>query len=395
MKYVIVVLPVFLAACQKMDKKTLHSDGLLNQSSVASANFQSLTVDSSMTELVLYNENERPCDNSYLPDAPARAFRNAQNQIVLFAPNFKNRAMTGPDFPGLAHDCRIRFAAGNRPSADTLDDRSWLHAFHTKDGINIFSLISASFIPYRHGLPCGGGSGTTDCWINGIAAAYSDNSGDTFSYHADVPKHIFMAPPQPYDNSIAVQPSYVSVTNFVPWRDSLFAMVWRRNATGVASFNCLIAADTSDLDHWSVLTTGGFAPMSSFTPGLGWTLNSFSPKPVAGLSRNVRGLVLHEPTQTFIAVYQDRVNNIPGFYYSTSKDLQNWSGRTMLYPGAARSTVTAEDAYEYPAFLDENSSDRNFGKVDDHFRLFFTKFAYTGSGYKRLLVAVPVKVTSN
>jgi hypothetical protein len=394
MKYTSLTLLVCLVACQKMEKKVSSSNTLVaTTGSVSALVFDSLTINGD--SLVLYDENFRPCDNSYLPDAPARAFRNAQNQIVLLAPNFKNRAMVGTAFASMAHDCRIRYAAGNRPSPDSLDDRSWLHAFYTEDGTHIFGLVSASFIPYRHGMLCGAGTGSTDCWINGIASVQSTNAGDTFTYPAAVPKHIFMAPPIPYDSMVAVQPSYVSVTNFVPWHDSLFAMVWRRNATGIASFNCLIKAAKNDLDNWYVLTNSGYQLMSTLNGSSGWTLNSFTPKAIPVLSRNVRALVLHEPTQTFIAIFQDRVNNIPGFYYSTSQNLQTWTTRKMLYPGEARSTASGTDAYEYPSLLDENSTDRNFGLADDSLHLFFTKFDYTGSSYKRLLLAVPLHVASH
>jgi hypothetical protein len=391
MKHCIPVMLVFcLCTCKKPVGKT---DQQMSLSKTALTTPVFVSMDVAGDSIVLYNENVRPCDNSYLPDAPARAFRNSQQQIILFAPNFKNRAMVGTSFSSMQHDCKIRYAAGNRPSADSLDDRSWLHAFYTTDGTHIFGLVSASFIPYRHGLPCGGGTGTTDCWYNGIASVTSVNAGDTFVYPASVPGHIFMAPPAPYDNNISVQPSYVSVTNFVPWQDSLYAMVWRRNPSGEASYNCLIKAAKNDLNNWYVLTGSGYQLMSTLNSS-GWTLNTFTPKALPALSRNVRALVLHEATQTFIAIFQDRVGTVAGFYYSTSKDLLNWTPRKFLYTGAARSTSNGEDAYEYPSLLDENSTDMNFGLVDDDLHLFFTKFDYTGTTYKRLLLAVPLHITT-
>ena len=55
---------------------------------LAPASAGALTVDVIGPERVLFDQAASACDESDLPDAPARAFRNADGEIVLFAPNF-------------------------------------------------------------------------------------------------------------------------------------------------------------------------------------------------------------------------------------------------------------------------------------------------------------------
>ena len=135
-------------------------------------------------ERVLFDSATDACDGSDLPDAPAHAFRNQNGEMVLFAPNYPNRAFVGADLDHLAHDCAVRFKAAGSADPAMLDDRTWLQGFHTTDGREIFAFASASFIPYRHRIACKAGTANTDCWYNGLAALTSDDGGRTFPISA-------------------------------------------------------------------------------------------------------------------------------------------------------------------------------------------------------------------
>lgn len=105
------------------------------------------------SEAVIFDSDVTGCDNHHLPDSPARAFRNDQGKMVLFAPNFQNRAFVGYGFNSLQPDCDSRFKAAGKAVPELLDDRTWLQAIYTRDGRNVYALGSASFMPYRHDMP--------------------------------------------------------------------------------------------------------------------------------------------------------------------------------------------------------------------------------------------------
>ena len=62
-------------------------------------------------EVVLRARDGR-CGGNDVPDAPARAFRDAEGQVVLFAPHYDNRALRGPSLDRLALDCRAALPSG-------------------------------------------------------------------------------------------------------------------------------------------------------------------------------------------------------------------------------------------------------------------------------------------
>ena len=187
----------------------------------ASVTSQALELAVAGPERVLFDQARDGCDAHDLPDAPARAFRNAAGDMVLFAPNYQNRALVGADLDHLKRDCTVRFAASGSPVPAFLDDRTWLQAFHTDNGRDVFAFASASFIPYRHDMPCDTGNARTDCWYNGIAALSSTDGGATFAYLGAPPRQIAFPPPAPYDATAADPPGFMTATNIVAWQGAL------------------------------------------------------------------------------------------------------------------------------------------------------------------------------
>ncbi len=206
-----------------------------------------LTLTVAGPERVLFDQVRDGCERWDIPDAPARAFRDAAGKIVLFAPNFDNRAFVGPSLDKLARDCDVRFEAGGKANPALLDDRSWLHAFYTKDGRDVFALASASFIPYRHKIACAAGTATTDCWYNGLAALQSSDGGETFHYLGAPPDQLVFPPPEAYRDDVADPPGFMTATNIIEWKGALYTIVYRRGAGGDdPSRNCLARADSDN-----------------------------------------------------------------------------------------------------------------------------------------------------
>lgn len=351
-------------------------------------------------EFIVFDQRTQACDTSDLPDAPARAFRNAQGQMVLFAPNFRNRAFEGPDLRHLARDCAVRFAARQSADPGQLDDRTWLHAFHTTDGTHIFALASASFIPYRHGEACAAGRERTACWSNGIAALSSQDGGRSFSYTAPPPRHVLM-PPQPFTPQVRDPAGFVSATNIVSYKGDLYSIVWRREADGKRSRNCLVRAPGGDVRRWEMWTGEGFAPMAQEGPA-GWQVEGTDCAAIGRGLPAIRGLVLHPASSTFIAVFQMRprgpTGGEDGFYTATSKDMVTWSPPRLLLAQPLRDGLDDHGTFAgYPTLIDDKSPDRDFGTVGPQADLVFVRFMELGAGgpkgRNRQLVAVPLRIT--
>lgn len=351
-------------------------------------------------ERVLFDQAVDACDSHDLPDAPARAFRNAAGDMALFAPNYQNRAFIGPDLDHLKRDCAVRFAAAGSADPALLDDRTWLQAFHTDNGRDVFALASASFIPYRHDLTCAAGGARTDCWFNGIAALTSHDGGATFAYLGVPPHHLLFPPPEPYRDDVADPPGFMTATNIVSWQGGLYTVLWRRGGDGdTRSHNCLARAPASDPGQWEVWSGSGFVPATRFD-GERWQIATTACAAVGPRNQPViRGVVLAEAAQTFIAVFQDRKRDaaggeVSGFFYSTSADLLTWSAPELLLALDLKADAAPGEPWAgYPSIIDPASADRNFGTVGKSADLIFVRFQPKGQrSVNRQLVTVPLRV---
>ncbi|MEJ0011737.1 MAG: hypothetical protein WDM94_03735 [Bauldia sp.] len=347
-------------------------------------------------ERVLFDSVRDGCDAHDLPDAPARAFRNAAGEMVLFAPNYINRALVGPDLEHLTRDCTVRFAAAGSAVPAQLDDRTWLQAFHTDNGRDVFAFASASFIPYRHGMLCSAGPARTDCWYNGIAALSSTDGGATFGYLGAPPQQIAFPPPAPYDSGVADPAGFITATNIVAWQGALYTILWRRGEDG-KSHNCLARAEGGDPLRWQVWSGTGFVPATAFASNA-WQIATADCAAIGPKTQPViRGLVLNEKDRTFIAVFQYRTGTSGeehGFYYATSPDLIRWSEPSLLLATDLQADAAPREGYAgYPSIIDETSPDRNFGTVGASASLVFVRFVpYGQKSVRRELVSVPIRI---
>ena len=359
-------------------------------------------VTASGPETVIFDSDVTGCDNHHLPDSPARAFRNDQGKMVLFAPNFQNRAFVGYGFNSLKPDCDSRFKAAGKAAPDLLDDRTWLQAIYTRDGRDVYALGSASFMPYRHDMPCKGRTKRTDCWINGLVTLKSSDGGKTFDYLGNPPRHAPFPPPEPYRDDRKRAPSYVTVTNIISWQNYYYAIVWRRADNWEESRNCLVRAPIDDPKRWDVWNGSDFERAATLTDQ-GWQARETECARVGpvGVS-SIRGLVRHEATNSFITVYQHRIRkkgepDSAGFFYSSSTDLKNWSEPKLLYRQPLRRDAAEGESFSaYPSIIDEDSTDRLFGTVDDEASLVFVRLVpkpYKGRWrVPRQLIRVPISI---
>ncbi|MHB8886751.1 MAG: hypothetical protein ACYC5H_17040, partial [Methylovirgula sp.] len=89
---------------------------------------------------VVFDSAHDGCAAEDMPDINARAFRNAQGDVVMFALYDMNRALRGKDPAHLKLDCHVVLASHFDPDPAHYDDRNFLTATWTTDGQNVVAL---------------------------------------------------------------------------------------------------------------------------------------------------------------------------------------------------------------------------------------------------------------
>ncbi len=207
-------------------------------------------------------------------------------------------------------------------------------------------------------------------------------------------------PPQPFTPQVRDPAGFVSATNIVSYKGDLYSIVWRREADGKRSRNCLVRAPGGDVRRWEMWTGEGFAPMAQEGPA-GWQVDGTDcacrgPRPAGD-----PGLVLHPTSGTFIAVFQMRparpTGGEDGFYTTTSKDMVTWSPPRLLLAQPLRDGLDDHGTFALSDADRRQSPDRDFGTVGPQADLVFVRFMELGAGgpkgRNRQLVAVPLRIT--
>lgn len=109
-----------------------------------------------------------------LPDAPARAIRLGNGEIMLASSNPPNNSLLyGNDFNSLKHSCAMSLPSSNSPDAFTFDNQEWILSLY-RDGDIIHALIHNEYHdPYADNCLPGITTSENPCWYNAITCAYS------------------------------------------------------------------------------------------------------------------------------------------------------------------------------------------------------------------------------
>src|SRR5262249_35035258 len=153
-----------VAACRG---PLLALTGTLLNVSIALAAEPELVMRIAGEEAVVFRSAADGCEKNDIPDAPARAFRDASGRGHLFASHFVNRGLVGPDLEHLRIDCRVVYRGAERDDPAAFDDRSWLGAFHTRDGTTVAALVHNEFQGNRRPALCPS-SRYIECWYNSV-----------------------------------------------------------------------------------------------------------------------------------------------------------------------------------------------------------------------------------
>ena len=352
------------------------------------------------------------CDFDDYPDAPARAFRDAQGQTQLIAGAPASRRMRGPGLDALARDCGVIMRS--RMSADpaAFAQREWLAATWTRDGTTIDALVHDEFHGVTTPLGCLALS-QAGCWYNAVTAARSVDGGTTYE-PAAAPGNLVAGVPWRYIDGTGpygiFEPSNIIRA--------------RRPGEGVTYFYVLVHVEDyprpGPVQHVGVclMRTRDLAAPATWRAwgGTAFDVRFANPytetpapaahacKPVAfdaiekmnsSLTYNwhLRRYVVVGMSSTYEAAQHRTVS---GFYYATSKDLVSWTPRRLLMEAALPWTCPtgSEHQVAYPSLLDPLSPSRNYETTGQRPSLYFTRFndrCLLALGADRDLVRIPIE----
>lgn len=313
----------------------------------------------------LYRWTSDRCEDEFIPDAPARAFRRADGEMVLMASHRENWALVGRDFASLRPSCEATLRSSRERPQD--DGFLWIEATYTPDGRRVAALVSEDLRrpTLRGGCNPQGQAGR--CWLNNILAAASEDGGRSFALLRPEARTVATLGGR-YPDRATRRYGAFTTSNIVEHDGAYYVMVYLQGEGVQPPGNCLFRSDDPFRpERWRAWDGQGF------TVEMRDAAASRSCRPVSPsvLSQEVRSLSYDSRRRTWIAVIRHRLRlpgdeqPVPGFYYATSSDLLRWEGprRIMMAPTRARTDSTTE-TMDYPAIIDPGSRSRNFDTVD-------------------------------
>jgi len=351
---------------------------------------------------VVFSWSRQACEQTDIPDTPARAFRDASGRVQLLASDTTTRRMAGPTLNQLTHDCTARMTSQLDGNPADFQDRQWIHATYTLDGQTVYGLVHDEYHGYQHAGMCPGGQFPT-CWYNSVTLAVSTDGGDHFSggaanqLVASVP-YQYTPGQQPYG---MFEPSNI-VRN--P-NDGYYYTMVHVEPHGVQNGGACLLRTTNLADPGSWRAWGGLGfqvwfnnPYTQQRPPENHICVPVGPDQVGTMSSS---LTYNTALGKFLLV-GEAGRNIPGrgmvigIYYTLSTDLIHWSTAQLLWetPVLWSWQPGQPDAVAYPSVLDPSSPSRSFDTSGTHPFLYLTRLHPTNGTlqYNRDLIRIPLTI---
>ncbi len=316
----------------------------------------------------IFRATRDACDGADVPDAPTRAFRDAQGGIVLFGLHWRNRAMRGPDLAHLKLDCRVVLDSAGNPDPAAYDDRSWITATWTSDGTRVAAILHHEFQANAHPGRCRS-KVYMECWYNTLTAAASSDGG--LNFVRTEPTAVVAAVPFRQEVGQGRHRGFFNPSNIVAAGRFHYFLAATTGWEGQEGGACLFRSqDPADPARWRAYDGAGF---TAAFPDPYRTRPALATrcKPVGPFPAPVGAVVRHRGTGAFVAVFQAAAGGVfprSGFYWTTSRDLLAWDAPRLLLAGATLyddPCTSGGTVMAYPSLLDERAQGRNFDDVGD------------------------------
>jgi uncharacterized protein YbaA (DUF1428 family) len=331
---------------------------------------------------VVFRATRDACDSHDVPDAPARAYRTAGDEIVVFSMHYRNRALRGADLSKLKLDCRVVLDSAGQEDPASYDDKSWITATWTEDGARIFALVHHEYQANHHKGRCKA-KDYLACWYNTVLALASTDGGLSFTR----PKAPQVVAGAPFTQEVGqgrhrgfFNPSNIFGDGSYRY---MFAATtgWEGQPSGACLFRTETIADPSAWRAWD----GKAFSVRYFDPYRSREKPASACRPVEPFPAPVGAVVRHRPTGVWIAVFQAAADGSrfpePGFYTTASRDLLTWDKPRLLLAGKTLYDDPCGSGgrlIAYPSLLDRGAKGRNFDDVGDAAELYFSTLKVEG-----------------
>ena len=215
------------------------------------------TVEIDGAPVTVFSYTER-CELLDLPDTPLRAFRRTDGAVVAFATHYLNRGLVGSSLSKLAHDCKLVYQGGHLSDPAKFDDRTWISATWTSDGVHVVALGHNEYHADQFASGCQFHI-RSECWYDSIVPLVSANGGRTF-HRENYPEPIAALPMQ-RDAEVGGPRGYHDPSNIVFSEGHYYALIARSGYDGKRTGRCLFRTDTVMVaDAWTVWNGSSVQP---------------------------------------------------------------------------------------------------------------------------------------
>ena len=345
---------------------------------------------------VLFDPARDGCDSNDVPDAPARLFRNADNDIVLFGLHYTNHFLKGRSLDALKIVCRPALLSNGNADPAAYDDKSWIAATWTRDGTIVNGLVHHEYQANGHPGRCRFPD-YMQCWFNTVLAVRSTDGGATF---AKISKPVVASAPFQQEWDQGRHRGFFNPSNI--FSDGRFFYVlasttgWPGQSAGVCLFR---TRDPDDGTSWRAFDGAEFTVRYA-NP---YVTGASSPKPclpVGPFPAPVGNVVRQRGTGLWLAVFQAaRAGSFPvsGIYVAASRNLLDWSAPRLLIQGTTNYENPCDakgEVIAYPSLIDPDATGRNFDDVGPRALLLYTREKVDGCRITsdRVLIRQPVLV---
>jgi hypothetical protein len=367
-------------------------------------------------EETVFDWSTMSCEPLDIPDASARAFRDASGRVQLISSHYVTRREIGPSLNNVQHDCTVLMRSHFDPDPSMFQAREWISAPYTEDGQTIYALVHDEYQGFDVPGQCPGtpvGIFNTACWWNAITAAKSTDAGNSYSHVAPAPDHLVATAPYPYSPNDGPAGAF-EASSIVKRGDYYYTMIRDEAIQAQEQGSCLMrTTDLSDRTSWRAWDGSGFTvrfidPYRERNENpVDHVCKPVSPNQIASL---VDGVTWNTYFNKYLLVGNagdtdpNTGNTIWGVYYSLSDDLIHWTPRRLLAEAELRWTFSCQPGEEPPIstpnVLDPDSTTRNFETTDQNVYLYFTRNFYStfqGGCYgtfDRDLMRIPIQFSN-
>jgi hypothetical protein len=321
---------------------------------------------------VVFNHDKDGCENWDIPDAGARAFRDADGKVHLIDSGTENFAMVGDSLNTVKRVCKGTYKNGGSADPSTFNDLGWLESFYTLDGKTIHALVSHDYHPDRHRIRCGAslnenGAGSVDqCWWSTITQATSTDGGKSFTSPPPGVSRWVAGAPYKFDSDHTGPVGAFVVSNIVPFQGQYYVFVSVGGTHEQQRGVCIMRTATLGVpDSWRAWDGKDFTVQFAdpyTTPNLKPKEHVCEPVAPHALKGPVRSLLALENGEGFVATMEGSLTlpdgkRVPTIEMTSSADLIHWAAPKVLleipYIGEpdCKNNPTAY-RYVYPAMLD-------------------------------------------